>query len=119
MADKKKQESATEGADIDTTNRAGNEEPTADPEATLPTEDAEAAAEGGSEDSAEETSGKAEGDGGDAVDLNSEPDLMDIFTDEQEEVDPFAGSLDDFLEELTMEQVAEEADRLLEEFRAI
>ncbi len=137
MADKK-EEHATEGVDIDAANRAEDEEPAADPDVTVAVEDAE----GESEDSAEETSGTAEdddvqgtadgsdGDGdGDGDDSEGESDsdgdaavdlaLMDIFTDEEVEVDPFAGSLDEFLEELTMEQVADEADHLLEEFRAI
>ena len=143
MADKK-QESATEDVDIDGATRAEDEKPAADPEATVAVEDAEApaeseepaadpeatvAAEGESEDSAEETSGKAEGGdaegtadasegdggGGDDIDL----DLMDIFTDEEVDTDSLAGTLDQFLEELTMQQVADEADGLLEEFRAI
>ena len=46
-------------------------------------------------------------------------DLMDIFSDETDVTDSDAGLLDEFLEELTMDQVSEEADRLLEEFRAI
>ena len=55
-----------------------------------------------------------EGDDGDVL-----GDLMDIFSDESDVADSDAGLLDEFLEELTMDQVSEEADRLLEEFRAI
>ena len=56
----------------------------------------------------------SDGDDGDAL-----GDLMDIFSDESDVTDSDAGLLDEFLEELTMDQVSEEADRLLEEFRAI
>lgn len=58
-----------------------------------------------------------EGDDGDEGDVLG--DLMDIFSDESDVTDSDAGLLDEFLEELTMDQVSEEADRLLEEFRAI
>jgi phosphoenolpyruvate synthase/pyruvate phosphate dikinase len=44
---------------------------------------------------------------------------MDIFAEESEETESSAGHFAEFLEELTMDQVSEEADRLLEEFRAI
>ncbi len=69
-------------------------------------EDAEEAKPAGAESS--------DGDDGDAL-----GDLMDIFSDESDVSDSDAGLLDEFLEELTMDQVSEEADRLLEEFRAI
>ena len=44
---------------------------------------------------------------------------MDIFAEESEDTENSAGLFQQFLEELTMEQVSDEADRLLEEFRAI
>ncbi|NQW17889.1 MAG: hypothetical protein HQ478_10440 [Chloroflexi bacterium] len=46
-------------------------------------------------------------------------DLMDIFAEESEDTESTAGLFQQFLEELTMDQVSDEADRLLEEFRAI
>ncbi len=73
-------------------------------------------AEAESSDSDDEKAASAsdEDDEGDAL-----GDLMDIFSDESDVTDSDAGLLDEFLEELTMDQVSEEADRLLEEFRAI
>ena len=46
-------------------------------------------------------------------------DLMDIFAEEAEETESTANLFQQFLEDLTMDQVSDEADRLLEEFRAI
>ena len=45
--------------------------------------------------------------------------LLDIFREEQVEVDGGVGNLEKFLENLTMQQVASEAEELLEEFRAL
>ncbi len=69
------------------------------------------ASDGDAEKDAKASDGDDDGDGLD--------DLMDIFSDESEVTESDAGLLDEFLEELTMDQVSEEADRLLEEFRAI
>ena len=107
-------EEAKEGIDLDAAFQ--NQNP-GDPEA----EKAEEAGESGSSD-AEASDGDEEkaapaSDGDDDADVFG--DLMDIFSDESELADSDAGLLDEFLEELTMDQVSDEADRLLEEFRAI
>ena len=72
-------------------------------------------ADAGADADEEKAAADSEGEGADG-DLGG---LMDIFTDESESAESDAGLLDEFLEELTMDQVSEEADRLLEEFRAI
>lgn len=104
-------EEAKEGIDLDAAyqdTESGDVKP----------EDADEAepAKAESSDSDDEKSAPAsdEGDDGDVL-----GDLMDIFSDESDVADSDAGLLDEFLEELTMDQVSEEADRLLEEFRAI
>lgn len=104
-------EEAKEGIDLDAAyqdRESGDVKP----------EDADEAepAKAESSDSDDEKAAPAsdEGDDGDVL-----GDLMDIFSDESDVTDSDAGLLDEFLEELTMDQVSEEADRLLEEFRAI
>ena len=86
---------------------------TADAEA-----DDEAAPGGDSADADAEEAAEASGSDADDVE-DALGGLMDIFTDESEQAESDAGLLDEFLEDLTMDQVSEEADRLLEEFRAI
>ncbi len=107
-------EEAKEGIDLDA---AYLDQKSGDPEAKAAEEAGESepvvaeASDGDEEKDAPASDGGKETDGVD--------DLMDIFSDETDVADSEAGLLDEFLEELTMDQVSEEADRLLEEFRAI
>lgn len=109
MADKE----ATEGIDLEAAYQDKNPED-AEPEAEKEPDESEAKAAEESDD--EKKDGKAS-DGDD--DGDGLGDLMDIFSDESDVADSDAGLYDEFLEELTMDQVSEEAERLLEEFRAI
>ncbi len=87
----------------------------AEPELAAAAGDGETAAAEASDGDEEKDEPAADGDDdGDGL-----GDLMDIFSDESDVAESDAGLLDEFLEELTMDQVSEEADRLLEEFRAI
>ena len=106
-------EGAKEGIDLDA---AYQDQKSGDAEA-------EEAGEAGDNESAEaetsdgdEEKAASDSDGDDEDGLG---DLMDIFSDESETAESDAGLLDEFLEDLTMDQVSEEAERLLEEFRAI
>ncbi len=69
--------------------------------------DSDDSKEGGDDDSSDDPLGGGMGD------------LMDIFAEESEDTESTAGLFQQFLEDLTMDQVSDEADRLLEEFRAI
>ncbi|MCH7738760.1 MAG: hypothetical protein IIB28_00725 [Chloroflexi bacterium] len=103
-------EGAKEGIDLDA---AYQDQKSGDAEAEKAgdNESAEAETSDGDEEKA-----ASDSDGDDEDGLG---DLMDIFSDESETAESDAGLLDEFLEDLTMDQVSEEADRLLEEFRAI
>tara|TARA_B100001971_G_C17696253_1_gene289458 strand:+ start:150 stop:467 length:318 start_codon:yes stop_codon:yes gene_type:complete len=100
-----------EGIDLEasyTKDDADSEDEEKDEEASEGSDsDSEDSEEGGDEDSSDDPLGGGMGD------------LMDIFAEEAEESDSTAGLFQQFLEDLTMDQVSDEADRLLEEFRAI
>lgn len=110
MADKQ----ATEGIDLEAAYQDKNPED-AEPEAEKEPDESEAEKGKESDDGEKKDGGNSDGDDdGDGL-----GDLMDIFSDESDVTDSDAGLYDEFLEELTMDQVSEEAERLLEEFRAI
>ena len=104
-------EGAKEGIDLDA---AYQDQKSGDPEAEK-AGDSESAETKASDGDEEKDATASDGDG----DIDGLDDLMDIFSDESETAESDAGQLDEFLEDLTMDQVSEEADRLLEEFRAI
>ena len=103
-------EGAKEGIDLDA---AYQDQKSGDAEAEKAGDNESAEAETSDGDE-EKAASDSDGDDDDAL-----GDLMDIFSDESETAESDAGLLDEFLEDLTMDQVSEEADRLLEEFRAI
>jgi hypothetical protein len=102
---------AKEGIDLDA---AYQDQKPGDAEAEEAGESEPAEAEAPASDDEEAAPASDGDDDGDGL-----GDLMDIFSEETETSESDAGLLDEFLEELTMDQVSEEADRLLEEFRAI
>ena len=103
-------EETKEGIDLDA---AYQDQKSGDAEAEKAGDNESAEAETSDGDE-EKAASDSDGDDDDAL-----GDLMDIFSDESETAESDAGLLDEFLEDLTMDQVSEEADRLLEEFRAI
>ena len=103
-------EGAKEGIDLDA---AYQDQKSGDAEAEKAGDNESAEAETSDGDE-EKAASDSDGDDEDGI-----GDLMDIFSDESETDESDAGLLDEFLEDLTMDQVSEEADRLLEEFRAI
>ena len=107
-------EEAKEGVDLDGAyqDQTSDDTEAKDAEEAGESDSAEAEASDGAEDEA-----ATDSDGGDET--GGLDDLMDIFSDESDVADSDAGLLDEFMEELTMDQVSGEADRLLEEFRAI
>lgn len=69
-------------------------------------------------DAAEMTAGEDSPDSEEKQD-DEEERLLDIFREEQAEVEGGVGLLEKFLEDLTMHQIASGAEELLEEFRAL